>query len=82
MSLEYEGIVKRGLWGGGIEIFFASFRRTSTTLIIMDSVELLYSRTPKVTILIVSEVVLQKLLQAALSLGNVTGYLFIKRNCL
>lgn len=48
----------------------------------MDRVGLLYSRTPKVTIQIVSEVVLQKLLQAALSLGNVTGYLFIKRSCL
>lgn len=48
----------------------------------MDRVGLLYSRTPKVTIQIVSEVVLQKLLQAALSLGNVPGYLFIKRSCL
>lgn len=41
-----------------VEIFIASFRRTSTTLIIMDRVGLLYSRTPKVTIQIVSEVVL------------------------
>lgn len=36
----------------------------------------------KVTILIVVEIVLQRVPQAALSLGNVTGYLTIKRKWL
>lgn len=83
MGLDCGGIIKGPLDKSSLRCPLPFFRIMSTTESTgQRSRQAAVFHSSKVTILIVVEIVLQRVPQAALSLGNVTGYLTIKRKWL